>query len=337
MSEIAHLRRLNRLRKNGHNELAHRVESIGKEKGFKEDYRAIELASEGEGHNASLLSSALMLRNYWNWKSERVCEFLASLYERSERDVERAVAKAFAEDDKSYGMKAERRSKKPKEITGLANLIDSIPLFSLHNDSPASRDTPPLEAIRRLYSRDTLVNFGEINRTAGRTLPLLLWRSKDVEKMQFVVPNPMSATRGRNREGKLSARSLDNVLRREHVVIEFDSEHMTPDDQLGVVVFLAQFAPLRMILFSGGKSLHSWFYTGNASGQEQWSKFFSCACLFGADWAMRTECQYCRTPNVVRDNGIKQSLLFFDPDMTLSNEWDVESLSFEIRRLGDQL
>lgn len=146
----------------------------------------------------------------------------------------------------------------------------------------------------------------------------------------------MKARTGLTLEGKESPKSNSNVLRREHIVVEFDGIK-SRRRQMGVLQFLSNYAPLKMVLSSGGKSIHGWFYCGGDKGQNNWEQFFKVACLFGADRALATISQYCRIPNVKRDNGNMQSLLYFDPKLEMANDWDTAGLVSEISNLTESL
>ena len=132
------------------------------------------------------------------------------------------------------------------------------------------------------------------------------------ESYNFIVPSPMSARFGRTKgDGRMTVRSLDNVGPRMYVVIEFDSG--TLDEQAGLVLHLSTFShPLRMVVFSGGKSLHAWFdVRGVEDAQVQ--QFLRYAAWLGADTATFSPVQLVRTPNVEREPGRVQEVLYLNP------------------------
>jgi hypothetical protein len=130
----------------------------------------------------------------------------------------------------------------------------------------------------------------------------------------WIVPSPMTNVRGKNKRGELTARSLDNTGPRRYAVIEFDWG--TVDEQAAMIAAInrAYGDRLVMVMWSGGKSLHSWWWCG---GDEAWAQaFFDFACSLGADPATRVRCQLVRTPNAMRDKDerqVRQQVLFLNP------------------------
>jgi len=135
------------------------------------------------------------------------------------------------------------------------------------------------------------------------------WRGF-LEKQQFIVPSPMSATHGTTQSGKRSMRSLGNTGPRRFLVVEFDKGIF--DEHAAVLKHLAKYAPLVMVVHSGNKSLHGWFY---AAGQpdEKVEKFFCYAVSLGADPATWTRCQLVRMPDGQRASGSRQRVIYFNP------------------------
>lgn len=135
---------------------------------------------------------------------------------------------------------------------------------------------------------------GAITRAAAE------WTGSAAES-ELVVPSPMIALTGKTQSGKLSVRSLSNTGPRRWLVIEFDGG--TPDEQamlhwhLGMLGIL----PLRLVLSSGGKSMHGWY--GPASNEVSAHRLMSAATKIGADPATWTRCQLVRLPGGVRNKG----------------------------------
>ena len=87
--------------------------------------------------------------------------------------------------------------------------------------------------------------------------------------MQFIVPSPMTSRTGRTQEGKVSEHTLENTGPRRYLVVEQDQG--TIDEQASVLIYLAKFAPLAIVVHSGSKSLHGWFYcVGQPEEQLLW-------------------------------------------------------------------
>jgi hypothetical protein len=67
-----------------------------------------------------------------------------------------------------------------------------------------------------------------------------------------------------------------------------------------------------MTVQSGNKSLHGWFYAV-AQAEEKLMKFMRYAVSLGADPATWTKSQFVRLPDGMRDNGNRQSVIYFNP------------------------
>jgi hypothetical protein len=207
-------------------------------------------------------------------------------------------------------------------------------------------DPSPLttwEIIRKLYpERNTLLCVGE-SQDNGR----VVMRDGDLHlsRCQFIVPSPMTARTGINQKGELTCRSLGNTGPRRFLVVECDfsrydrsGENKTvwhdvldrmesigcgSQDMCASVISelsMCGIAPeprLAMVVSSGGKSLHAWFYVAGRSDAEL-RNFFSYACSLGADHVTWNRCQWVRMPAGSRvDEGAltsrRQSVFYFDP------------------------
>jgi hypothetical protein len=117
----------------------------------------------------------------------------------------------------------------------------------------------------------------------------------------LIVPSPMKAPKGRTQKGHLSEHCLENTGPRRFLVIEFD--RATLDQQAALINQLSQIAPtLALVVFSGSKSLHSWFYCANETEQMQ-LRFMRYAVSLGADRATWTRSQFVRMPDGTRRDG----------------------------------
>ena len=148
--------------------------------------------------------------------------------------------------------------------------------------------------------------------------------------LQFIVPNPMTAPRGLTQGRKLSAHALSNTGPRRFLIVEFDfnASNSAEEAQLlgrlategrdvrdlcaALLLHLAEKAPLAMAVYSGGKSLHGWFYCADVSEEKVW-RFFRYAVSLGADRANWNPSQFARLPDGLRKNGKRQTVYFFNP------------------------
>jgi hypothetical protein len=116
----------------------------------------------------------------------------------------------------------------------------------------------------------------------------------------LIVPSPMSAQKGRTKQGKLSCRSEANTGPRRFLVVEFDCG--TLDRQAALLWHLENFVQsLALVVFSGSKSLHGWFYCAGQP-QDKLKRFFDYAVSLGADPKTWSSCQLVRMPEGKRSD-----------------------------------
>jgi hypothetical protein len=116
----------------------------------------------------------------------------------------------------------------------------------------------------------------------------------------LIVPSPMSARRGRTKQGKSSSHSEANTGPRRYLVVEFDRG--TLDQQAALLWHLAAFAPLALVVFSGGKSAHGWFFC-EGQPEDKLQRFFDYAVSLGADSRTWLRSQFVRMPDGKRTDG----------------------------------
>jgi hypothetical protein len=151
-----------------------------------------------------------------------------------------------------------------------------------------------------------------------------------LHNLQFIVPNPMTAPQGVTLGRKLSAHALSNTGRRRFLIVEFDFDASNSAEEVrllgtlategrdvrdlcaGLLLHLAEKAPLALAVHSGGKSLHGWFYCAGIA-EEKVSRFFRYAVSLGADRANSNPSQFARMPDGLREKGNRQTVYFFNP------------------------
>lgn len=146
------------------------------------------------------------------------------------------------------------------------------------------------------------------------TCPREDWRGS-MGGLQHIVPSPMSAVQGVTKKGKPSAHTSSNTGPRRFLVVEFDT--CTIDSQAAILRHLACRAPLALVVHSGGKSLHGWFFC-EGRGDAETRMFFDDAISLGADPATWTRSQFVRMPEGQRPNGRKQAVCYINPSMIKS-------------------
>jgi hypothetical protein len=187
-------------------------------------------------------------------------------------------------------------------------------LADLHESSPVRFDDAEPhteEIIDLLFPGNPLLCVGWSNSCFG-TRSRDDWRGQ-LADAQFIVSSPMTARIGRTKEGKHSAHTSENTGPRRFLVIEFDKGSF--DQHAALLHYLAQRGPLVLVVHSGGKSLHGWFWCADVP-QETLRRFFACAVRLGADkatWLNRS--QFVRVPDGIRSNGNRQVVYYFNPKL----------------------
>jgi hypothetical protein len=182
-------------------------------------------------------------------------------------------------------------------------------LPSLQEASPAQPGGDTETIIDALFPNNPLICAAH-SEQAFATLSRANWRGRLAE-MQFIVPNTMSAMWGVTMEGKPSARCLSNTGPRRFLVCEFDDGKT--DDHATLLRYLEVGSlQLALVVFSGGKSLHGWFFC-DGHGEDDTKVFMTEAVSVGADPATWTRCQLVRMPEGIRDNGNRQSVYYYNP------------------------
>jgi hypothetical protein len=124
------------------------------------------------------------------------------------------------------------------------------------------------------------------------------WRGH-LHERSLIVPSPMSAQQGRTQQGKLSFHSLENTGPRRFLIIEFDRG--TLDQQAALLWHLAKFGLLALVVFSGNKSIHSWFFCADQP-EDKLKRFFDYAHSLGGDSRMWTRSQFARLADGMRSD-----------------------------------
>jgi len=127
----------------------------------------------------------------------------------------------------------------------------------------------------------------------------------------------MTSITGLTQDGRESKHALSNTGPRRFLVVEFDGGGF--DQQAAILLHLAQYAPFVLVLDSGRRSLHGWFFCKETDDQSQ-LKFMRYAVSLGADKAMWTRSQFVRMPDALRDNGNWQRVIYFNPELIKKNE-----------------
>jgi hypothetical protein len=187
---------------------------------------------------------------------------------------------------------------------GLADLRENSPIH--YKDAEPHTE----EIIDRLFPGNPLLCCGSSNSNFN-TRPREDWRGS-LLRLQLIVPSPMSALTGKTKDGRTSAHTLENTGPRRFLVVEQDSG--TADEQARVLLHLASKAPLALAVHSGRHSIHGWFYC-HGQPEERLRTFMRHAVEIGADPATWTRSQFVRMPDGTRQNGARQAVYYFNPEV----------------------
>ena len=190
---------------------------------------------------------------------------------------------------------------------------DGFGLADLWEESPRLRDSsePQTDAIvTALFPGNPLLCCGWA-RHRFDTRQRKNWHK--LESLQFIVPSPMTVRRARTKERKLSAHTLNNTGPRRFLVVEFDSG--TIDSQAALLLHLAESAPLALAVHSGGKSLHGWFYCAGCDDETLHAFMRTAAELWADPATFDNRSQFVRMPDGVREDGKRQTVFFFNPEV----------------------
>ncbi len=249
-------------------------------------------------------------------------------------EVESALAAAYGQRGAVAGPKwPERNRARIAEIARTGPGLDGLRALSPVQWADDERRSD--EIIDALFPGNPLLCVGRAQDRVA-TKPREAWRGK-LSGCQFIVPNPMSARTGVTKAGKSgSARTEDNTGPRRFLVVECDFKETdqlgvdTPDARMlrglaadgiaiadlcaAVIDHQTHYLPLALVVHSGGKSLHGWFSVVGRTEREL-EDFMRYAVSLGADDKMWQKCQLARLPDGTRDNGKRQEVLYFNPEV----------------------
>jgi hypothetical protein len=274
----------------------------------------------GQGFHFWLFRAACAL-----WKCGRKEHEIAAILENAATTCGRRVTRREVEDAvrnserSAFQLASSRQSPWPSLNTqqreavlasrlGLVDLWEFSPIRLDHNEPRTE------EIIDALFPGNPLLCGGQSS-YEFTTRSREEWRGR-LAALQLIVPSPMMARIGHTQDGRESAHTLETTGPRRFLIIEQDSG--TIDDQSGVLLHLAERAPLALAVHSGGKSIHGWFYCAGQS-EERLRRFMWYAVGLGSDPSTWTRSQFVRMPGGTRANGNRQVVYFFNPEVC-SNE-----------------
>ena len=271
-----------------------------------------------EGHQNQIWALSNRLKEFGLSQSQ-IDELLRLHWNRYHLEVGPAIRRASHRVfDHENGNAPRWPSRSQAEVDRVIAEQESMDVDGLKAQSPVTEpwEMPTTEILDRLFSEgDPLLCMGEgVDRFGTKPKSEFLNELAHPEaNLPHLVPSTMSKLMGTTMAGKISARCRDNAGPLRFQVVDLDDEPDF-DDQARILWHLKEFLPLIMILHSGNRSLHGWFYAEGCPDERLYS-FKSRAALLGADTSLYRPEQAARTPNQVRDNGNPQSVWYFDDSM----------------------
>jgi hypothetical protein len=169
------------------------------------------------------------------------------------------------------------------------------PLFDGATDTGVSAG----EALAGLFGLDETVCGGFVCEVPIANMIEKFW-GNNAARAQFVCPNPLKGTEAvLNKAGKPSIRCQANIAYRRWVIAEFDDASLAKADQAKLASVLSCALPLKMVVDSGGKSLHCWFACQGLTERDV-AAFFAWAVSLGADPTRWDPCGWVRMPGGLR-------------------------------------
>ena len=221
--------------------------------------------------------------------------------ERWVNKVYQSTAKLKPYDQPKHGIKVEQK------------LIDE---FSSRGSIKAlqSKSSPiPMNAKRilcDLYHENSLLHLTPHWAQPKEVKSVAEWTQQNLNDMQFICPAHLKC--------REMGRCIDNVDHRHYLVYESDRDGLASnwDGQAGCIERLAKDMHLRLIVYSGGKSLHAWFDISTRR-KDQVQNFLGLCIQLGADPAALRPAQLVRMPwGIRREAGKpttkKQKVIFYD-------------------------
>ena len=286
-------------------------------------------------YNPGLMGCARMLEQNGFTEDEAVTIIYATPGHRAPvgNEIEKAVCVIFNTDPENDSIPWPSPS-----LDKIAEVKRNSPVKTvkdLQAKFPMEGDGSTLETLTRLFQSEERIAYTEF---PGKSIAQsdLLKNIKSLDGMQMICPNPRSKEFGITEKKNRSRRCKENDPEQRHsIVIEFDKVHGEPlpkGTQAAVAWHLSPFAPLTLVVDSGGKSLHCWFDCRDKN-EDELRAFMRYAVSLGGDSTMFTACQWSRMPGGVRVNEdgttAPQTVLVCRPDASGADDWNLDKLPGE--------
>ena len=273
---------------------------------------AAKAESEGKGYNDQIGMAAWAMREL-NVPPREAVDMIrkasanVTRREPGKGEIERWVNKVYQPQSKirPYDSPDNGVKVKPQLIEEFANKgsIDRI------RNSSSTIPSKPSEILEEMYNPESLLHITPHWAQSKDVMECEEWCRSDLSDKQFICPAHLKS--------KDMGRCIDNVLHRKFVVYESDRPGLAGewDRQAGCIERLAQDMPLRLVVWSGSKSLHAWFDISTRR-KDHVKDFLTLCCKLGADPAALRPAQLVRMPWGIRRDYEKkpqiQKVLYFN-------------------------
>lgn len=258
---------------------------------------------EGMGYHLSIMNAVGIMKSM-NIPMERANDML---HEASEQVTRRDLQPGEIEKAINYcynTMTSGKRFVKPRPPIdeGMIERYAEVGNIDELRSQSEEISNEPHQLLLELYDdKDIVYVSTEVFKGQAMTINSLGWEM--LQDMQYICPNPL-----KNAD---DGRVLMNIKERRYIVFESDIDLLAGnwDGQAGVIEKLKSILHLRMIVWSGNKSLHAWFdCRGHAESQIH--RFENMAVRLGADPQSLRMTQLVRFPWGKRDNGKVQKVIY---------------------------
>jgi len=259
--------------------------------------------TNGLGYHATIMSTAGILKAM-NIPAETALEVMHEASEKVTRrklqrnEIINAVEYAYNHvcSRKQYVEEPPEINYKMIERVSEAGDIDEL--------MDESKDIPgnTYDILVKLYEEDEILFIAkEVNN--GRGQPLFSWREQDLSEFQFICPNPLKKAE----EGRV----MMNIAERRFIVFESDIPELANEwhKQAGVIKKLSSILDLKLVVWSGNKSLHAW-YDCKRQAPDHVHRFENMAMRLGADRSSLRFTQLVRLPLGTREDKIQKVLYY---------------------------
>lgn len=263
---------------------------------------------EGWGYHEMMIAGARLCKN-----AGVEPEFASDLMEKAGDDVSRrtqAPGEVRRVVNFIYGSEYEFR---PHEMPKIGTKIEPALISeytkggSIQDLQNASGPIPQTseEILSHLYSDDALLHLSPHTCQAKEIKTRKEWCESDLTNQQYICPATLKS--------RDMGRTKENVELRQFIVWESDRDGLAFnwDAQAGIISHLSKSIPLKMVCFSGNKSLHAWFDI-SAVRQDLIQNFITLCVQVAADPMTLRKAQVVRTPWAIRaDNGRTQKTIYY--------------------------